>query len=405
MPLTRRSTLLGLSAVLAAGPVKLALADAATERRFVVVLLRGALDGMAAVVPYGDPNLRALRAGLVPPEPGSGKDSLLDLGGFFALHPAFSGLHALYREGELLPVHSIAGPYRTRSHFEAQDLMQTGATETDTAITPGIISGWLNRVLLELPSRGQAAAGTGLAVGVGMPLLLRGKATVGSYAPAGFAAPSPDLYRRIAALNAPDPLLGPAIAEGLAEQHFDAQTFAMDGEPRRTPRTGYGFPALAMQAGKLLAAPAGPRIAAFQLEGWDTHGNQTALLRPPLAALDAGLVALKTALGPAWRDTVVLVITEFGRTARMNGTRGTDHGTATVAFLLGGAVAGGRVRATWPGLGPGQLFENRDLAPTADVRALAKGALAAQFGLSASALARVFPESAEAAPMTGLLRG
>ncbi len=400
MKLTRRRTLLGLPAVLAAGPVTLALADAATERRFVVVLLRGALDGMAAVVPYGDPNLRALRAGLVPLEPGQGKDSLLDLGGFFALHPALSGLHTLYRDGELLPVHAIAGPYRTRSHFEAQDLIQTGATETETAIT----SGWLNRVLLELPSGGHAAAGTGLAVGVGMPLLLRGKAMVGSYAPAGFAAPSPDLYRRIAALNAPDPLLGPAIAEGLAEQHFDAQTFAMDGEPQRAPRAGYGFAALAMQAGKLLAAPAGPRIAAFQLEGWDTHGNQVSLLRPPLAALDAGLVALKTALGPAWRDTVVLVITEFGRTARVNGTRGTDHGTATVAFLLGGAVAGGRVRATWPGLGPGQLFQNRDLAPTADIRAAAKGVLAAQFGLSASSLARIFPESAEAAPMTGLLR-
>ncbi len=295
-------------------------------------------------------------------------------------------------------MHAIAGPYRTRSHFEAQDLMQTGAVETDAEIT----SGWLNRALLELPSGG--IAGSGLAVGIGMPLLLRGKAVVGSYAPAGFATPSPDLYHRIAALNAPDPLLGPAIAEGLREQHFDAQTFAMDGESHRALHAGYGFPALAAAAGKLLAAPAGPRIAAFQLEGWDTHGNQAFLLRPPLAGLDAGLVALKTALGPAWRESVVLVITEFGRTARMNGTRGTDHGTATVAFLLGGAVAGGRVRATWPGLGAGKLFENRDLAPTADIRSLAKGALAAQFGLSAPALARIFPESTAAEPMTGLLR-
>ena len=402
MPLTRRTTLLGLSAVLATGPVRLALADAPTDRRFIVVLLRGALDGMAAVVPYGDPSLRSLRAALVPPEPGGGRDSLLDLGGFFALHPALSGLHALYKQGELLPVHAIAGPYRTRSHFEAQDLMQTGATEADTEIT----SGWLNRVLLELPRGASAggAAGSGLAVGIGMPLLLRGKAVVGSYAPAGFATPSPDLYHRIAALNAPDPILGPAIEEGLREQHFDARTLAVNGAPRRALRLGYGFPALATAAGKLLAAPAGPRIAAFQLEGWDTHGNQVFLLRPPLAGLDAGLVALKTALGPAWGESVVLVITEFGRTARINGTRGTDHGTATVAFLLGGAVAGGRVRATWPGLGAGKLFENRDLAPTADIRSLAKGALAAQFGLSAPALARIFPDSATAEPMTGLLR-
>ena len=270
MKLTRRRTLLGLPAVLAAGPVTLALADAATERRFVVVLLRGALDGMAAVVPYGDPNLRALRAGLVPLEPGQGKDSLLDLGGFFALHPALSGLHTLYRDGELLPVHAIAGPYRTRSHFEAQDLIQTGATETETAIT----SGWLNRVLLELPSGGHAAAGTGLAVGVGMPLLLRGKAMVGSYAPAGFAAPSPDLYRRIAALNAPDPLLGPAIAEGLAGAAFRRANLRHGRRAATRPARRLRIRALAMQAGKLLAAPAGPRIAAFQLEGWDTHGNQ-----------------------------------------------------------------------------------------------------------------------------------
>ena len=346
LPLTRRTTLLGLSAAFALGRVRLALADAATQRRFVVVLLRGALDGLAAVAPYGDLNLAGLRAGLLSPEPGGGKNALLDLGGFYGLHPALPGLHAMYRAGEVLPVHAIAGPYRTRSHFEAQDLMQSGATETDATIT----SGWLNRVLLELPlgSDGSDAAGNGLAVGMGTPLLLRGQAFVDSYAPIGFATPSPDLYRRIAALNEPDPLLGPAIADGLTAQHFDEETLAAAGKAQRALHEGYGFSALATGAGKLLAAPAGPRIAAFQLEGWDTHGNQVALLRPPLSMLDAGLAALKTVLGPAWGETVVLVITEFGRTARMNGTRGTDHGTATVAFLLGGAIAGGRVRSPIP---------------------------------------------------------
>jgi uncharacterized protein (DUF1501 family) len=154
----------------------------------------------------------------------------------------------------------------------------------------------------------------------------------------------------------------------------------------------------------LLAADGGPRIAAFQLEGWDTHGNQVAGLKTPLGGLDDGLLALKTALGPSWRQTTVLVITEFGRTAAMNGTRGTDHGTATAAFLLGGDVAGGRVLATWPGLGASQLFQARDLAPTADVRSLAKGALAAQFGLGNAALGRIFPGSGDAAPLNGLLR-
>ena len=142
----------------------------------------------------------------------------------------------------------------------------------------------------------------------------------------------------------------------------------------------------------------------MELNGWDTHVAQMARLEPPLRGLDAGLGALKTALGPAWRRTAVLVVTEFGRTARVNGDKGTDHGTATVAFVLGGAVAGGRVRADWPGLGPGKLFENRDLAPTIDVRAVAKGLLAGHLGLSGDALARVFPDSGVATPMGGLLR-
>jgi uncharacterized protein (DUF1501 family) len=166
----------------------------------------------------------------------------------------------------------------------------------------------------------------------------------------------------------------------------------------------YGFPELARHAGAMLAADGGPRIAAFQLEGWDTHGNQVAGLKGPLSFLDAGLQALKSALGASWRQSVILVVTEFGRTSAMNGTNGTDHGTATIAFLLGGNVAGGRVCATWPGLGSSQLFQARDLAPTLDVRALAKGALLAQFGLDDAALGRVFPSSSGAQPLRGLVR-
>jgi uncharacterized protein (DUF1501 family) len=166
----------------------------------------------------------------------------------------------------------------------------------------------------------------------------------------------------------------------------------------------YAFPALARSAGQMLRAPDGPRIAALEIGGWDTHTAQANRLAGPLKQLDAGLVALKTALGPAWAQTAVLVMTEFGRTARINGTQGTDHGTGTVAFVLGGAVAGGRVKATWPGLGSGQLFENRDLAPTADLRAVAAGMLASHLGLDTSALGRVFPGSDGAATMTGLIR-
>ncbi|MGC9269799.1 DUF1501 domain-containing protein [Acidiphilium sp.] len=395
MTLTRRENLLGLATIAAAGRMKLALAAAPGEQRLVVVLLRGALDGMAAVVPYGDPNLKTMRAALIPQQ-----SALLDLGGFFAFHPALVNLHALYRKNEVLPVHAIAGPYRTRSHFEAQDFLQTGVDQV------GINSGWLNRLIAELPAGG--IAGQGLAVGMGMPLVLRGTTPIASYAPAGFAKPSPALYANIAALNRPDPVFGPAIVEGLRAARFDHATLgnaAMDaGADHGMASRAYGFPTLARAAGALLAAQGGPRIAAFQLEGWDTHGNQMALLHEPLADLDAGIAALHAALGSAWSKTIVLVITEFGRTARINGTNGTDHGTATVAFLAGGQVAGGKIRATWPGLAPGQLFQNRDLAPTADIRSLAKGVIQGQFNLTPEALARVFPNSRDAAPMAGLLR-
>ena len=392
---TRRATLLGLAASLIGGRIPLAFAAAPGEKRLVVVLLRGALDGLAAVPPYGDGALRGLRGPLVPPEPGRAGGAF-DLGGFWGLHPALVHLHAMYAAGEFLPVHAIAGPYRTRSHFEGQDLLQLGAGE-------GVTSGWLNRLLGVLPARAQGAAaeGEGLAVGLAVPLLLRGPARVGSFSPQVFAAPSADLHARLAALLAPDAVLGPAFAEGERERRFDA-TALRGAAPRG--RAAYAFGGVAAAAGRILAAPGGPRIAAMQLEGWDTHAAQVERLHGPLSRLDAGLGALKSGLGEAWRHTAVLVMTEFGRTVRVNGTGGTDHGTATAAFLLGGAVAGGTVRADWPGLTPSRLFQNRDLAPTADVRSLAKGVLAEHFGLGAGALARVFPGSEAAAPMRGVIR-
>jgi uncharacterized protein (DUF1501 family) len=398
MRLSRRTTLLGLSALTFAGRGKFALADAPGGQRFVVILLRGALDGMSSVVPYGDANLASLRPALIPPAPGQ-PGGMFDLGGFYGLNPSLAGMHALYQAGQMLPVHAVAGPYRTRSHFEAQDLLQLGVAEDDS-----ISSGWLNRVLAELPANGGTPLG--LAAGIGMPLLLQGPQRVGSYAPEVFAPPPPDLAARIAALNANDPLTGPAITEGLSDNAFDASVMSDDAPTMAgdAPKYGGAFPAMATKVGELLAADDGPRIAAFQLEGWDTHGNQIRGLKGPLTGLDNGVQNLKTALGPAWANTLVLIVTEFGRTAAMNGTNGTDHGTATAAYVLGGNVAGGRVQATWPGLGPSQLFENRDLAPTLDVRSVAKGALAAHLGLSTAALARVFPGSEGAGPLVGLTR-
>ena len=396
---SRRTTLLGLAALGFSSRIKLAFGNAATDQRFVVVLLRGALDGMSAVVPYGDANLATLRPALLPPAVGQW-GGMYDLGGFYGLNPSLPGVYAMYQAGEALPVHAVAGPYRTRSHFEAQDLLQLGMAD-DSSST----SGWLNRVLAELPAQ-NGPVPAGLAVGIGTPLLLQGPVRVGSYATDHFATPPADLYARIAALNATDPITGPAIAGGLQAQAFDTSimsddTALMAGD---LPKDAGGFPGLARQVGALMAAPAGPRLAAFQLEGWDTHGNQMGGLKGPLTGLDAGLTALKSALGPAWAKTMVLVMTEFGRTAAMNGTKGTDHGTATVAVVLGGNVAGGKVRATWPGLAGAKLFENRDLAPTMDIRSVAKGALASHLGLGDAALARVFPASGNAAALDGLTR-
>lgn len=403
MRITRRSALLGLSAAwamtAAGGRASLAMAGASTERRMVVVLLRGALDGMAAVVPYGDPGLAALRPGLVGTEPGQ-TGGLLDLGGFFGLHPALAGLHGMYAAQEMLAVHAVAGPYRSRSHFDAQDYMESGAEQR-------LGNGWLNRAVTALPVRRPNDA---LAIGVQVPLVLRGAATVGNWAPTGGQAPAPDLYARIAELSHDDPVLGPVIAEGLRDRGFSrrfsgAALAGMDQSSMAQRGDRNAFAALAGAAGRMLADADGPRVAAMEIGGWDTHAQQAQRLVAPLTALDAGLVALKQGLGAAWANTVVLVMTEFGRTARVNGTGGTDHGTAGVAFVLGGAVAGGRVTGSWPGLGAGQLFENRDLAPTTDLRAVTMALLAGHLGVSADALASVFPGSAGVSPMAGLLRG
>jgi uncharacterized protein (DUF1501 family) len=388
--LTRRAALLGLASAVTLGRASLALADAPTDRRFVVVNLRGALDGLSAIVPYGDAALTDLRGELVPPAPGE-DGGMLDLGGFYGLHPALANLHAMYRTGEALAVHAVAGPYRARSHFEAQDFLEGG---TDHRMT----SGWLNRAAGAHPP--PTAHGEAMAIGMSVPLLLRGPANVANWAPHGTATLDADLYARIAALNHDDSVLGSAIAEGLSARGFSAAVLSGD-EPARNRNA---FPALAKAAGEMLGTDNGPRIAAMEIGGWDTHAGQPQRLAGALRELDAGLAALKTGLGEAWRQTAVLTMTEFGRTVRMNGTRGTDHGTATVAFVLGGAVSGGRVVANWPGLGPGRLFEDRDLQPTLDLRSVAKGLLARHLGLGPSALDVAFPDSSTAEPMRDLIR-
>lgn len=391
----RRGLLLGLTALAAtrqarlavAAPPALAMPD---DRRLVVVIQRGAMDGLAALAPYGDANYRSLRGPLALAEPGR-ENGLLDCGGFFGLAPELRNFHRFFQEGSLLPVHAIAGPYRNRSHFEAQDMLESGAPER-------LSSGWLNRALEGTPPVPKGAPERGLAVGNDLPLLMRGAQPVGMWAPPRPVRPPPELYARMADLLHADPLIGDAVREGLRARGFAAD--ALRGEPPARS----GFVSLAASAGKLLAAPQGPRVAALEIGGWDTHANQNYALGRALRQLDEGMAALRGQLGPAWRHTAILVMTEFGRTARANGSLGTDHGTGGVAFLIGGAVQGGRVVADWPGLAEGQLFEKRDLAPTRDLRAIAKALLRDHLGLPEAAIATAFPGAEGVAAENGLIR-
>ena len=391
LSLTRRQALLGLTTAVTLGRSSLALAAPATEKRFVVVLLRGALDGLSAVQPYGDPAFADLRGPLALPAPGQA-GGVLDLGGMYGLHPALAHVHAMYASGDALLVHAVAGHYRSRSHFEAQDCLESGADQR-------LNSGWLNRAVTLMPA--EPGRDLALSVGLSAPLLLRGPATVEAWAPDHFSQPTADLYQRLLTISAHDKVIGPALAEGLKQRGFAASALAGQATD---PRHDRSFETLAASAGRLLAQANGPRVAVLEIGGWDTHAGQVKRLEVALGQLDAGLGALRASLGDAWRQTVVLAVTEFGRTAHVNGTGGTDHGTAGAAFVLGGAVAGGRVRADWPGLGGGRLFEARDLAPTTDLRSVIKGVLADHMGLPRASLGRVLPGGSDAQPMSGLVR-
>jgi uncharacterized protein (DUF1501 family) len=377
--------------------------SAATARdpRFVVIILRGALDGLSAIPPVGDPDYAALHGELA--FASSGERSALQLDGFFFAHPALASFKRMYDEKQALVIHSTATGYRDRSHFDGQDVLESGYAG------PGRVdSGWLNRTLGALPSPERHARGLG--VGASAPLVIRGPAPALGWAPsAGLIPASDDLAQRVLDLYAHcDPLLGQSLSEGIAAQRVAAEG-AMSHQ-MKTPWAGSPVELMRTAAGgaaSLLAAPDGPRVAALAFDGFDTHQNEGAaqgLLAQRLQGLDAAFDAFEKTLGEAWSETIVVAITEFGRTARVNGTHGTDHGTGTVALMAGGAVAGGRVVADWPGLKPERLYQGRDLNPTTDLRSVLKGALADQFGLSGRALAEVvFPDSAKIAPTKGLV--
>jgi uncharacterized protein (DUF1501 family) len=392
---------------------RLAFAHAPTDARFVFVLLRGALDGLSAVPPVGDPDYAALRGQIALSK--SGEGAALPLDGLFGLHPALKFLHASYAAKELAVLHAVASPYRERSHFDGQNVLEGGGARPHEAQ-----SGWINRALAAMPGN----AGAGVALGANVPLAMRGPVEVASWSPTRIAALDEETLARVTDLYARDPLLSRRLAEALESDAIanEAQEAAnveagapmakadnvVQRDAKQKGNASARYTEAARAAAGFLKRDEGPRVAMFDTSGWDTHANQGAAqgqLALRLRGLDLALEALQDSLGPVWRSTVVLVATEFGRTAAINGTRGTDHGTGAVAFLLGGAVAGGRVIADWPGLARANLYDGRDLLPTKDLRGVMKGVLRDHLDVPSAALDdKVFPGSGAIHPLDGLLR-
>jgi uncharacterized protein (DUF1501 family) len=387
-------------AVLAAGgallTTRLAFAGSGGDSRLIVVILRGAVDGLAAVPPYGDPAYARLRGSLAIAAPGA-TDGALPLDTLFGLHPQLTFLQESFAAGELTVFHAAATAYRERSHFDGQDVLESGVLVPHASPT-----GWLNRALAAQPQVGGRGAERGVALGSNVPLMMRGPAAVASWSPTKLAALDDDTLQRIADLYSHDPLLGQRLgdaqtANGMVDAESSGMAAGGNNRYAEVIRATAGF----------LANEAGPRAAVFDTTGWDTHANEGGA-RGPLGnrfgALDGALRALKTQLGPTWRNTAVLAVTEFGRTAAVNGTGGSDHGTGTAAFLLGGAVRGGRVISDWPGLSAANLYQQRDVRPTLDVRAVFKGTLLEHMGVAAGSLGAVFPDSEHVKPLRDLFR-
>lgn len=394
---SRRSLLLGFASFAAWAHIpKFARAADGRDPRLIVVILRGALDGLATVAPVGDPDYADLHGSIALSIGGSHAATPLD--GFFALHPAMPALARLYRDGHAAVVHAVATGYRERSHFDGQDVLESGFSG------PGRVqSGWLNRALQATPP-GQRIAGA-LAVGSTPPLVLRGAAPTLGWTPVAVPQADDDTAARLLDLYAHrDPALAHALGQGL---QLDKLSRGGDLKPRPGANLAEGMRLAAKGAARLMAVDDGPRVAALAFDGWDTHANEggpVGRLALLLGGLDGALDEFQTGLGDKWRDAAIVVVTEFGRTARINGTDGTDHGTGTVALLAGGAVKGGRVIADWPGLKQTNLYEGRDLKPTHDLRSVLKGLLRDQLGISERVLNdTVFPDSKDARPMTGLI--
>jgi uncharacterized protein (DUF1501 family) len=360
---------------------RMAFAKADTDRRFVFIIQRGAADGLGTVGAVGDPAFAGARGQLAADFATAKK-----LDSMFALHPAMTSLAGMYDAREALFAHAIASPYRDRSHFDGQNVLESGGLGAYQ-----VKDGWLNRMLGLIPS-GQAKA---IAVSATVPLALRGPHEVSSYAPSALPQASDDLLQRVAALYSGDGQL-----HGLWSEAMNTRTLTGD----LTAANAANAAATGGLAAKLLAPANGARIAMIETGGWDTHAGQRGRLAAQLKGLDAMIAALKSGMGPAWGDTMVLVATEFGRTVAVNGTGGSDHGTGSAAMLIGGGVKGGRVMADWPGLGQAALYEGRDLKPTLGLDQFVAGAVAGHYDVEPGrVMATLFPDTKGAAAVSGLV--
>ncbi|RDE06671.1 DUF1501 domain-containing protein [Sphingomonas aracearum] len=359
---------------------RLAFARAETDKRFVFIIQRGAADGLHTLAPVGDPAFASLRGDFAQDFASAPK-----LDATFALHPSLATVAELYGQKQALFAHAVASPYRDRSHFDGQNVLESGG-----ASAYQLKDGWLNRMLGVLPS-GEAKA---IAVSATIPMAMRGRRDVSSYAPSALPQASDDLLSRVSLLYQGDSQLHGLWSEALETRQLTSDLAADNG--RNAAATG------ALTA-RLLAPADGARIAMIETGGWDTHSGERGRLAAQLKGLDALVGALKSGMGPAWADTMVLVATEFGRTAAVNGTGGTDHGTASAAMLMGGGVRGGRVLADWPGVAPAQLYENRDLRPTTQLDAFIAGAVSSHFGVEPGrTMATLFPVSKDTPALSGL---
>jgi uncharacterized protein (DUF1501 family) len=352
----------------------LTLAATNTDKRLIVIVQRGGMDSLDAIQPVGDADFAKLR----PASGQGGPSESFAVDSFYAFNNALSPIHPLFTANELSVIHSVSTPYRDHSHFEAQDFLERGADARSVSE-----SGWVNRLITLLGGRKIDFA---VDIGSGPSLLLRGPAEILNLSPGvdlGFWADSPQflemLYKDVPSFKPALDGIRATIADGMAMENTDP---------------GVSVRETCALAAKLMKEEC--RIAAFSIYGWDTHAGQQGRLAKCLSALSTAITTLKRELGPAWSNTLVIAASEFGRTARFNGTSGTDHGTGGAAFLAGGLLAngaGGKVLATrWPGLGDGKLHEDRDLMPTDDIRRYIAWALADIYGLSPGKIASdIFP--------------